>query len=262
MARKKTKKGRTLIGYVLDSSSSMNVVREAVPNMFNEYVDGQKKIKGEVLFTLTTFNSNFDTPIKNVALNEVPVMTTDNQSGFVARQVIAATKFSPFIPVLPMPRTHSSLVYRPYGSTALYDAIGKTVNELEREAKKSDKVLVVIHTDGYENSSREFTSAQIHAMIERLDTDDSNWTFVFLGSGLDAQTAGVDIGIRLANTYNHSHDQSGIHNAMASLSANTGLLRGGSARKLVSYVDPNLGRAQAETTTATVSKPTKKKKDV
>jgi hypothetical protein len=243
LARKKKKSGRTLIGYVLDSSGSMDLVKHVVPTMFNDYVDGQRKIKGEVLLTLTTFNTIFDTPLKNVSLASVPQMV-----GEYINHPWANTWMTPPAAALLPPITYAAnqLTYRPYGGTALYDAIGKTVNALEAEATSKDKVLVVIHTDGYENSSREFTLEQIQSTIKRLDTDDSNWTFVFLGSGLDAKVAGGFIGIRPQFTYSHDHSAGGMMMASASLGTNTSMLRSSGSAKLSSYVDPNLGKAQNE----------------
>ena len=45
--------------------------------------------------------------------------------------------------------------YRPGGCTPLYDAMGKTLNELEGLINAEDKVMATIITDGYENASTE-----------------------------------------------------------------------------------------------------------
>ena len=80
--------------------------------------------------------------------------------------------------------------YRPGGSTALLDAIGTTVHQLESDHKASQlimptTVVVVVITDGYENASREFRLTDIREMISRLEAT-GQWTFSFLGATLDA----------------------------------------------------------------------------
>jgi hypothetical protein len=56
--------------------------------------------------------------------------------------------------------------YLPSGMTPLYDAIGVTVGRLG-ESPVGDKVIVVIMTDGEENSSREWSHAQVKALIDQ-----------------------------------------------------------------------------------------------
>lgn len=76
--------------------------------------------------------------------------------------------------------------YRPYGCTPLYDAIGFTLKDLEKQTSKTEGALasVTIITDGYENSSRHFTGAQIVKLIDRLK--ELGWNFNFIGANIDA----------------------------------------------------------------------------
>jgi uncharacterized protein YegL len=83
------------------------------------------------------------------------------------------------------PFTHAT--YVPDGMTALFDAVGKTMNNVnERIEKAADKekvpkkVLYVILTDGHENSSREFKKDQILNMIEAEKK--KNREVIFLGA--------------------------------------------------------------------------------
>ena len=52
--------------------------------------------------------------------------------------------------------------YIPSGTTALYDAIGDTVNWFKNEKD----VLMVIVTDGADNASKKYTRRDIENMIE------------------------------------------------------------------------------------------------
>ena len=58
--------------------------------------------------------------------------------------------------------------YRPGGCTPLYDAMGKTLNELEGLVRADDRVMVTVITDGYENSSEEYSGKTIKSLVDRL----------------------------------------------------------------------------------------------
>jgi uncharacterized protein YegL len=108
--------------------------------------------------------------------------------------------------------------YRPEGNTALNDAIGITVRKVEADQPKVDKVVTVIMTDGEENSSREWTHAAVKSLIEQKEKE-GNWTFVFLGAGLDAWDQGRSYGVQMANVAQYSADQ--YRGAFAIMAAGT-----------------------------------------
>ena len=60
--------------------------------------------------------------------------------------------------------------YVPGASTPLYDAMGRTLTRLQKELKddKNHSVVVTIITDGYENSSHEYSLSAIKALIEAI----------------------------------------------------------------------------------------------
>lgn len=74
------------------------------------------------------------------------------------------------------------------GMTALYDAIGKAIAITERKMEiddnKNKAALIIVQTDGEENSSKEWGQKQLQARIKQLE-DTKEWTFVFLGEGID-----------------------------------------------------------------------------
>lgn len=94
--------------------------------------------------------------------------------------------------------------YVPAGTTALLDAIGKTMQLLEeREVSRNDlpiTYVVVILTDGYENSSEYFNLAQVRAMIQRLEAT-GRWTFSFIGATLDAVDVAKQMAIKEQNSF-------------------------------------------------------------
>lgn len=93
--------------------------------------------------------------------------------------------------------------YNVRGTTSLLDAIGKTI--LTMQKKVNGKVLFVITTDGYENSSKEFTKTQIKNMISN-----HNWEFIFLGADIDSYSEATQIGIKKSHTANYNKSSKGI----------------------------------------------------
>ena len=86
-------------------------------------------------------------------------------------------------------------VYRPDGMTALYDAIAHTVlrtdQRLQAEGRGEEKVLVVVMTDGLENSSTDYDAHAIAELVRAYD-ERPNWTFVYLGAGHDTHPGGAE----------------------------------------------------------------------
>jgi uncharacterized protein YegL len=69
------------------------------------------------------------------------------------------------------------------GSTALFDAIGRTIEKLAASIQPGEKVLVNIYTDGQENSSRYFRAETINSLIKSWS--EKGWTFTFIGTPSD-----------------------------------------------------------------------------
>jgi hypothetical protein len=102
----------------------------------------------------------------------------------------------------------------PRGGTALFDAIGKTIEDLNTDR---DVVFVII-TDGEENSSKTYKREAIMKMIETQT--ESGWKFLFLAANQDAIKAGGSIGIRGANSINYSSNAQSTGNVFANVSSN------------------------------------------
>ena len=89
--------------------------------------------------------------------------------------------------------------YNPSCSTPLYDAIGKSVMELKKSVAENDKVLVTIITDGYENSSREYSQSSVKALTEKLGQ--RGWTFAYIGANQEAMAVSHGLGIKNAMNF-------------------------------------------------------------
>jgi len=160
------------IHLVLDTSGSMRSCREETVDSINEYIKNIKGEKVKGVFTLTTFNSkSIDKKLFLIELNEL--------------------------------RKLSYEVLMPTGYTPLYDAIGFSINELSKQTRfKNEKKVLVIVTDGLENASREFTSADIKSLINQKT--DEGWLILYLGADHDAITQSGDMGFEYGKTLQYS----------------------------------------------------------
>ncbi len=168
-------KPTVLIGVVLDKSGSMGTIRDDTIGGFNTFIADQKKDDDSVvLASLTTFNTRVDKVHIAQELDQIEDLD------------------------------HNS--YIPSGGTALFDAVASAIRDMEQALKRQNKnkaaVLMVILTDGQENSSTETTKEQVGKMIKAKE-DEGNWTFIFLGADLD-NWVGESIGIACANVRNIS----------------------------------------------------------
>lgn len=164
----------TDITLVVDRSGSMAQIKEDAEGGVNTFVSEQATAPGEVLLTLLQFDTAYEFVHRGIPIRDVP-------------------KFK--------------LV--PRGMTALLDAVGRAINETgERLAQMAEQdrpglVIMVVVTDGLENSSKEFNKSQINEMIERQQNQYS-WHFTFLGANQDAFSEAGGIGIHAAGAANFS----------------------------------------------------------
>ena len=83
--------------------------------------------------------------------------------------------------------------YNPSCSTALYDAMGFSLNELRSNVAHNDRVLVTIVTDGMENASREYNGKAIKILVDELKA--KGWMFAYMGANHDVEAAAAHISI-------------------------------------------------------------------
>ncbi len=142
---------------ILDMSGSMQGREVETRGGFNAFLvnaqDDQREAGGRITLSLTCFDTEFE-------------------------QVYPPTPVEQVKPIGPGE-------YTPRGMTALHDAIGLTLSPLR--FPKGEKVMVIITTDGMENSSHEWTSETVKKLIE--DREKLGWEFLFMGVGLDAFAA-------------------------------------------------------------------------
>ena len=87
----------------------------------------------------------------------------------------------------------------PRGGTPLYDSCGKIMTTAEEAA--AEKTILVVMTDGYENSSHEYNSESIKSKVKSWE--DRGWEVVFLGANFDnVETVSGGVGVSLNKTLN------------------------------------------------------------
>jgi len=182
---------------VLDRSGSMWSLAEDVRGGFNEYMKGLSlDTKNDYRVSVTLFSTEYRQLCENAPLDDVPVLDSTN--------------------------------YQTWGNTALYDAVGKTITEFKTVLGKRDKVLMVIQTDGKENSSREFNASQVGSMIKAYEAT-GNWSFLYLGQGLDTWDQAARMGVSMDSYVNTRHDPNGVLRTYEALTIGTVALATGGA---------------------------------
>lgn len=175
------KKSKMIVNFILDQSGSMNTVKSATISGFNEYIQSLKNdSEGEYEFTLTLFNTIVKTPYVAAPISSVEPLNT--------------------------------VSYQPDGGTALYDAVCMTINTVKGKVKDNEKSVVVILTDGEENSSLKFTSRDFRDLVESLQAK-GNWSFVYLGANQDAWNNANKWGFMHGNVVTYTSSLFGTQNA-------------------------------------------------
>ena len=158
------KKNLTELVFILDKSGSMSGLEKDTIGGFNSMLEQQRKVDGECVITTVLFDNRYELLHDRIDIRAVQPIT--GKEYFVG------------------------------GSTALLDAIGKTIHKIgavqknTAEEYRAEKVMFVIITDGEENASRCYSSMQIRQMIQR-QKERYGWEFIFLGANIDAvETAG------------------------------------------------------------------------
>ena len=164
----------------------MGGLEEETIKGYNSVIKNQQKLGGELSVTTILFDNQYEKIFDGVSAKDAKL--TDKQ-------------------------------YFVRGTTALLDAIGLTLNEVEARHKKlakkdrPDKVIVAITTDGYENASREYTFPKIKNMIENKTAN--GWEFMFLAANIDEKIVGANLGIKTENCARFSANKKGVKDMSA-----------------------------------------------
>lgn len=226
-----------IVALVLDESGSMSGNKQAALAGINEYIESMKeeyKDKpelGDIYFSFVTFSSSYGSGKDDVRFV------------YNLRHISEVEK----IP---------STAYTPSGGTPLLQAIGRTMESLDDVEGKNEadspliafmsnkdveeaKVVMVVQTDGQETEwNGKYSKEQITKMIKERE-DRGNWTFVFLGAGIDAISEGMKMGLGASASYtmNNSVDSEMAYGSTYTGAAlETSKLRGASVKRSANFV--------------------------
>jgi len=147
---------------ILDESGSMISMGDEPVQSANAFIQEQRKnADDDATITLVTFSIESTRVIDDQLLSEVKDLSDD--------------------------------LYSPGGSTALNDAVCATIDH-KIESEKSDNVILLIITDGEENSSRRFSTADTRKRIEKVQKD-HDWKVIFIGANIDAFAEGNNLSV-------------------------------------------------------------------
>ena len=172
----------TEIVFLIDRSGSMGGLETDTIGGFNAFIKKQKQMEGDTIVTTVLFDDKYELLWNGIDAEKVKLTSKE---------------------------------YFVRGSTALLDAIGKTILDVGYrlsvmgEEQRSSKVIFVITTDGMENASKEFTYRKIKELIKHQQ-EKYDWEFIFLGANIDAAKEACNIGISEDNAFNYEASKDGV----------------------------------------------------
>lgn len=210
----------TVIQAIIDRSGSMQSIRTDAEGGFNAFIDEQRKLPGSCQVSLAQFDNQYEVVYTDLPITQAPPL-----------QIV------------------------PRGSTAMLDAIGRTINELGArlaampEDQRPGTVMVGIVTDGHENASQEFSYQMVKDMITTQEQV-YGWTFMYMGADQDAIEQGAKMGIDAGRAL--TYGRGATSDAYQAMSASVGRLRSAraagmpapAAREAASFTDAERDRAK------------------
>lgn len=175
-----TDPARTLIAVLLDRSGSMESIKSDSEGGFNALMADQRNEPGEARVTLAQFDTEYEVVYANRPIADV-----------------------------------GRLELQPRGMTALLDSVGRLVTDVGAELaalpepERPGKVIVVVVTDGLENSSREWSVDAVKKVIKRQQ-DEYSWEFIFLGANMDAVEVGRQMGFAADRSMTYAASSAGV----------------------------------------------------
>lgn len=183
-------KNLTELVFILDRSGSMAGLESDTIGGFNAMIKKQQtEVEGDAFVSTVLFNHESFVLHDRIPLAEVKMLTADD--------------------------------YQVGGMTALLDAVGdaikhiKNIHKYAREEDRPLKTLVIITTDGEENSSERFSYDDIKKLIEQQK--EIGWEFIFLGANIDAAKVAGNIGIDRDSAVDYHADEVGTQKVYAAM---------------------------------------------
>ena len=179
--KNKTRANEMDVVFLLDRSGSMGGIEKDTIGGYNSYIDSQRGKNVKV--TTVLFDDKYEILHNREDIDSIKKLTNKD--------------------------------YYVRGCTALLDAIGKTIREMED--KNPNKVIFIITTDGYENASTKYNKSQIKELI----SVHKDWKFMYIGADIDSYSEGRSLGIKdefIANYKKTDRGISKLYNALTTAS--------------------------------------------
>lgn len=181
----------TEIVIILDASGSMFATKNDTAGGLANFIEQQKAVEGKCKLTLAQFNDY------------------NGLQYLIDRKNITEVEWNPD-------------AYDPKAGTPLYDALGTVISKVNK-SKAAHKILMII-TDGQENSSKEYTKETATALISGLEKD--GWEVLYLGAKQDSFAVGRGMGISVEGTANWDQTQRGTQILYSTISNSVAGVRG------------------------------------
>jgi uncharacterized protein YegL len=199
------------VAFIIDESGSMSGSETDIVGGFNKTIEEQKAIKdGKCAVSFFSFNDIIKERFIGKDVNEVQNLEKGNLNSewthYSSTKYISIT--STVINAVAdidikaeAKETNPLYQYTPRGCTAMNDGIGTAIDKIGKwlsdmpEDERPSKNLIVIMTDGEENSSKEYTLSKVQEMIKH-QTEKYDWTFVYMGMDITNKQAADDLGIK------------------------------------------------------------------
>jgi len=176
----------TEIIFILDRSGSMAGLEADTIGGYNGFLEKQEALPGRTQVTTVLFDDQYEVLYDGVDASSAKLIEEQ---------------------------------YYVRGMTALYDAVGKTILTVgarlarQKQQERPGKVIMVITTDGAENSSREFSGRRIRELIAH-QREKYNWDFLFFGANIDTAAVADSIGIERDNAMAYEASSVGVAEMM------------------------------------------------
>jgi len=182
---------------ILDRSGSMISIQKDMIGGYNNFIKEQKKLPTDLkvsFYQFDTGNPTVETIYEQLDITKVPELTTET--------------------------------FIPRGGTPLLDAVATVINKVGKrlsdtpENERPEKVLLLVITDGEENSSIEFNGEKVKEMIQHQESV-YKWEFVYLGANQDAWAVGSMMGFKNSSTLSYVANAVGTNSMWDSVSRKT-----------------------------------------
>lgn len=197
-----TNKKLTLIGALIDRSGSMESIKEDTQGGYKSFMEEQKNTMQpgeEIECWLSQFDASYDSVFQKTDIKDLPAYEL-----------------------------------HPRSTTALVDSLHRFIAEIgedlasRKEEERPDKVIILVLTDGLENSSREVSATQLKDKIKEQE-EKYDWNFIFLGANIDAVSTAANYGISADRSITYDAGARGVQAVFKAAAGVTTTMRSGNA---------------------------------